>query len=227
MKGVFVTGTDTECGKTEVTLALMWSLRQRGMRVLGMKPVAAGCDSTADGLRNMDAQRLRGLGSHQVPYDLVNPYAFEPPIAPHLAAADVGVKIEPEVIRAAAGRLAAQCDFLVVEGIGGWRVPLGPSLSVSHLPRILDLPVILVSGIRLGCLNHSLLTADSILASGMRLAGWIGTQVEREMPFSDENIQALRKLIHAPCLGAVPWLATPDHRQLARYLDLSPLLACT
>jgi dethiobiotin synthetase len=224
MKGIFVTGTDTDCGKTEVALGLMEAVRQCGIRVLGMKPVAAGCESTAEGLRNDDAKRLQSQGGRVVPYELVNPYGFAPPIAPHIAAGQAGVEINLDVIRAGAEGLAAKSDFVVVEGVGGWRVPLGPSVSVSDLPLVLDLPVILVSGIRLGCINHSLLTAQSIRACGARFAGWIANLVEPNMLVRNENLTTLAALIDAPCLGVVPWMASPEPCQVAKHLDLAPLL---
>jgi len=224
MKGIFVTGTDTSCGKTEIALALMEALRRSGVAVLGMKPVASGCKPTPAGLRNQDARRLQAQGSHQIPYEQVNPYAFEPPIAPHIAADQAGGRIELEVIAAAAEHLAARSDCLVVEGVGGWRVPLGPSLFASDLPLALEVPVVLVSGLRLGCINHSLLTAESIRLSGARLAGWVANQIDPEMPVRDANLATLATLIDAPCLGLVPWMPSPAPRQVAEHLDLTPLL---
>lgn len=225
MRGVFVTGTDTDCGKTEVALALLGALRQSGLAVLGMKPIASGCEPTPAGLRNRDARRLQAQGSRQVPYELVNPYAFEPAIAPHIAADQAGVGIDPAVIETAAKRLAARSDYLIVEGVGGWRVPLGPALAVSDLPLVLGLPVILVVGVRLGCINHGLLTVESIRASGARLAGWVANRVEPEMSAYEENLATLTASIQAPCLGRVPWLASPDPQRIAEYLALAPLLA--
>jgi len=224
MRGIFVTGTDTGCGKTEIALALMEARRRNGLAVLGMKPIASGCEPTPAGLRNADAWQLQTQGSHRIPYEQVNPYAFEPPIAPHIAADQAGVRIELEVIAAAAEHLAARSDFLVVEGVGGWRVPLAPSLFVSDLPLALDLPVVLVSGFRLGCINHSLLTAESIRLSGARLAGWVANQIDPEMPVRDENLATLKTLIEAPCLGLVPWTTSPKPRRVAEHLDLKPLL---
>jgi len=225
MNGVFVTGTDTDCGKTLVSVALMEGLQQRDLVVLGMKPVASGCVRTSEGLRNQDALRLQAGGSRERPYELINPYAFEPPIAPHIAAGRIGVEIERKVIATRAEQLAADTDFLVVEGVGGWRVPLGPSLSVSDLPPALDLPVILVSGIRLGCINHSLLTVESIRASGARLIGWVANEIEPHMLARDEILADLSAMIDVPCLGLVPWTASPDPCRLADYLDTGPLLA--
>jgi len=225
MNGIFVTGTDTGCGKTEVALALLAALRQSGLAVLGMKPIASGCERTLEGLQNEDARRLQTQGSRQVAYELINAYAFQPPVAPHIAADRAGVKIELEVITTAAERLASESDFLVVEGIGGWRVPLGSTLAVSDLPPALGFPVVLVSGIRLGCINHSLLTVESIRMSGARLAGWVANQIDPDMPARDENLATLTDLIDAPCLGLIPWMVSPDPRQVAGYLDLAPLLS--
>jgi len=224
MNGIFVTGTDTGCGKTEVALALLAALRKSGLTVLGMKPIASGCERTLEGLQNEDARRLQTQGSRQVAYELINAYAFQPPVAPHIAADRAGVKIELEVITTAAERLASESDFLVVEGIGGWRVPLGSTLAVSDLPPALGFPVVLVSGIRLGCINHSLLTVESIRMSGARLAGWVANQLDPDMPARDENLATLTDLIDAPCLGLIPWMVSPDPRQVAGYLDLAPLL---
>lgn len=225
MKGVFITGTDTDCGKTEIAVALMEGLQQRGLTVLGMKPVASGCEHTPEGLRNNDACRLQAQGNDELPYDLVNAYTFEPPIAPHIAAGLVGLEIELDVIKDCAERLAARADFLIVEGVGGWRVPLGLTLSVSDLPLALDLPVILIAGIKLGCINHSLLAAESIRASGAQLVGWIANQVDPDMLAHDENLATLIALIDAPCLGVVPWMVSPDPRRVAEHLDVGPLLA--
>jgi len=224
MKGVFVTGTDTDCGKTEIGLALMAALRDRGLEVLGMKPVASGCERTAEGLRNEDARRLRAQGSREMPYVQINPYAFEPPIAPHIAAGRAGVDIELDVVRESVQQLSTKSDFLLVEGVGGWRVPLGPSLSVSDLPLALDLPVILVCGIKLGCINHGLLTAECIRSSGARLAGWVANQIDPDMLARDENLATLAALLGAPCLGVVPWMASPDPRSIATHLDVTPLI---
>ena len=209
MKGFFVTGTDTACGKTEVSLGLIQALRQRGFKVQGMKPVASGCTAGPRGLRNDDAQRLRAQSSRRVPYDWVNPYAFSPPIAPHIAAREAGVEIGLDLIRERAEALAALADGLIVEGVGGWRVPLGPGLAVSDLPRALGLPVILVVGLRLGGINHALLTAESILASGCHLVGWVANQIDPGLARREENLATLSSLIRAPSIGFIPWLGEP------------------
>jgi len=218
MRGVFVTGTDTNCGKTEISLALMAAWQTRGARVLGMKPVACGCDPSPQGPRNADALRLLAQGSAAAPYDLVNPYAFSPPIAPHIAAARAGVEITLDPIVGAYRALSAGCDLLVVEGVGGWRVPLSSTLSVNDIPTALDLPVILVVGLKLGCLNHALLTAESIRAQGRPLAGWIANGIDPELQAGDENIATLAALLDAPCLGVIPWLERPVPEALAGFL---------
>ena len=229
MKGFFVTGTDTGCGKTEVSLGLIQVLRQAGCKVQGMKPVASGCvtAATAGGYpRNADAERLLAESSRQVPYDWVNPYAFLPPIAPHIAAREAGVRIDPDLIRVRAQALAGLGDLLIVEGVGGWRVPLGPDLAVCDLPGLLGLPVILVVGLRLGCLNHALLTAESILARGCHLAGWVANQIEPGMPRREENLATLSSLLPAPLLGDIPWREAPGPPAASTYDSEALTSAC-
>ncbi len=219
MAGYFITGTDTECGKTEVTLGLMALLQARGHKVLGMKPVASGAELTADGLRNEDALRIQAQGSEEIPYSRINPYAFEPPIAPHLAAAQQNETIRFDALEANYQALAQQADHLLVEGVGGWRVPLGPEGDVSDLAVALGLPVILVVGLRLGCINHTLLTVDAIQASGCTLLGWVANQIDPEMEAQDGNLVTLQVQIHAPCLGVVPYLDSPSPSAVAGYLE--------
>jgi dethiobiotin synthetase len=219
-RGLFVTGTDTGCGKTEVSLGVMHWLQARGLWVAGMKPVASGAALTPEGLRNDDALRLQRQASQPLPYAQVNPYAFAPPVAPHLAADQAGVTIELEVIRNAWQGLSDHADLVLVEGVGGWRVPLGPGLDQTDLVRVLDLPVLLVVGLRLGCLSHALLTAESILASGVRLLGWVANSVDPDMLLPQHNVSALAERLPAPCLGWVPWLAHPDPARVGAALSL-------
>ncbi|MCF6282643.1 MAG: dethiobiotin synthase [Candidatus Polarisedimenticolaceae bacterium] len=222
-KGLFITGTDTGCGKTEITLGLMWWLQAQGFNVLGMKPIASGCAITADGLRNDDANRILAQCSGMPTYPQINSYSFQPAIAPHIAAAEAGKEISFQTIKAAADQLSQQCDWLVVEGVGGWRVPLGKEGALSDLALALGLPVILVVGLKLGCINHALLTAESIHASGAQLAGWVGNHVDPAMHVAVQNIQTLHTEIAAPCLGIIPHLASPTVQQIAQQLDLSRL----
>ncbi len=200
-KGLFITGTDTGCGKTEITLALMRMLQDRGLSVLGMKPVAAGAEQSGEGPRNQDALRIQDAGSLAVPYELINPFVFEPPIAPHIAAHEAGKEVCTEAIINCYRALNDLADVVVVEGVGGWRVPLGPELQLADLPGLLEIPALLVVGMRLGCLNHALLTADSIIERGCGLAGWVANQAVPGMPRLEENIHALERHIPCPRLG--------------------------
>lgn len=221
--GLFVTGTDTEVGKTEITLGLIKALRALGWRVSGMKPVASGCGVTPEGLRNGDALRISAATSNQVEYGLINPFAFEPAVAPHLAAAQVGEQISFSIIGDAFQELSDNSDITVVEGVGGWRVPLGLEGDLSDLAEVLGLPVILVVGLRLGCINHALLTVESIDRKGLKLAGWVANAVDPAMALSEENITTLREEITAPCLGVIPWMENLTAEAVATRLDLRPL----
>lgn len=225
MTGFFVTGTDTGCGKTEVALGLMRALQTAGLAVVGMKPVASGCAMTPAGLRNADAERLQRQGSRSVPYELVNPCAFAPPIAPHIAAELAGVEIVPAVIRSAYLELQAQADVVVVEGVGGWAVPLGRGFAVGDLPGLLGVSVILAVGLKLGCLNHALLTSAAIRQAGVGFAGWVANRIDPQMAAAEENVAALRERIDAPCLGTLPWLQAPCAEQCAAHLDAHAAIA--
>lgn len=201
----FITGTDTEIGKTFVTCALLHAARAAGRRAVGMKPVAAGADSVNGEFINEDAARLRAAGSFDPGLALLNPYCLASPIAPHIAAAEEGVRIDPERIKAAFATLASRADVVLVEGVGGFRVPLGDAYDTADLARDLGLPVILVVGMRLGCISHALLTAEAIAARGLRLAGWVANQVDPAMLRFDENLAALVARLPAPLLGVVPF----------------------
>lgn len=218
-RSYFITGTDTGVGKTTVTLGLMQLLQTRGQRVAAMKPVASGCERTPAGLRNDDALCLQRQASLELDYDLINPYAFESPVAPHIAAVRDGVRIRLDVIQAAYTRIAAQVDCVLVEGVGGWRVPLNATETVADLALVLELEVILVVGVRLGCLNHALLTVDAMEAAGVRLAGWVANCPPPESAAEDENIDTLRSLIAAPLLGRVPPLHAVEAHRVAACLE--------
>ena len=223
LQGYFITGTDTGVGKTWVSCGLITALQRRHQRVIGMKPIASGCQRTPAGLRNDDALRLQAVSTVEVPYDSLNPYAFEPPIAPHLAAQEAGVEIAFTRIRALAEALALHADYLIIEGVGGWRAPLGRDGDVAALARVLNLPVVLVVGIRLGCLNHAFLSAEAILASGLPLAGWIGNLIDPHTERVTENLETLKQGIPAPCLGITPFLPAFAVEPLAACLHLEAL----
>ncbi len=203
-KGYFITGTDTECGKTEITLALMHLLQAQGKSVVGMKPVASGAIATQEGLRNDDAKRILQKCSQPAPYELINPFVFEPSIAPHLAADQAGQKISFELIQECYEGLSTLGEVVIVEGVGGWRVPLSEDGDLSDLALAMGLPVILVVGIKLGCINHALLSADAIQSKGLQLAGWVANVVDPQMLELEANMDTLRQKIDAPCLGLVP-----------------------
>ncbi len=217
-RGYFITGTDTEIGKTTVACGLVRKLAQNGDRVAVMKPVASGCHRTDEGLRNADAEALIAASGRDWPYAKVNPYAFEPAIAPHIAAASAGVEISADVILSAFAELQGQAGRIVVEGVGGFRVPLSEGFDTAGLAVRLNLPVILVVGLRLGCINHALLTAEAVLARGLEFAGWIGNSPGPEMDVQAANVDALARRLPGPCLGLVPRLPAPDPESVAAML---------
>ena len=208
LRGLFITGTDTGVGKTRVSVARVETLEKRGHRVAAMKPVASGALQTPTGLRNEDAQQLQAVASVAAPYEWVNPYCFAPAVAPHLAARAAGISIELEQIIETHRALAAQADWVIVEGVGGWNVPLGEQLTTVDLAATLRWPVVLVVGLRLGCLNHALLTADAIGASGLPLAGWIANCIDPRCSEADALIEDLERRLPAPRRGTVPWQGT-------------------
>jgi dethiobiotin synthetase len=219
----FVTGTDTEVGKTLISASLLWALAQTGRRCIGMKPVASGCRETAAGTRCSDAEILLAHSSVSASYADVNPYRFEAAVAPHLAARAISQPIKLDVIRMHFERLCAAADWLLVEGVGGWLVPLNDDSTVSDLARLLGLPVLLVVGMRLGCLNYALLTAAAIERTGLELAGWVANQIDPTMALFDENVETLKMRINAPFLGAVPHLPRATPGAAAISLNLEPL----
>ena len=229
LHGCFVTGTDTEIGKTRISAALLHWAAQSGWRSAGLKPVSAGTD-VIDGQRvNEDVRALREAGSLALTDAEVGPVQLEAACAPHIAAALEGRAIDRTTVMEAARALGARADVLVVEGVGGFCVPLGADWDTAELARDLDLPVVLVVGLRLGCINHALLTAESIRAHGLRLAGWVGNSIVRDMPWANENVATLRDWLWqrhgAPCLGRVPWLANPHPAAVAAHLDAAALRA--
>ena len=216
----YITGTDTGIGKSVASAALLHALRARGLRAVGMKPVASGCEMTIDGWRNEDALALQ-LASDPTPaYSDVNPYALPNPLAPELAAADAGVSIELKPIADAYARLVAAADAVVVEGVGGWAAPLTASLDQLDVVRALELPVVMVVGLRLGCINHARLTARAIIEDGAQLAGWIANDIDPAMARSDDNFAILQRVLPVPCWGRLPFMATLDAGKISAHLHL-------
>ncbi|GAB5605294.1 dethiobiotin synthase [Sideroxyarcus sp. TK5] len=216
----FVTGTDTGVGKTLVSCALLHGFAARGKRAYGFKPVAAGADEHD---HNEDAIALREASSTQLAYGQVNPYCFPRAIAPHLAARHVGVRIEMRRILTSFQELAGQADEVIVEGAGGLLVPLNEDLTFADLARELDIPLILVVGMRLGCINHALLTMAAIEERQLECAGWVANVLDEDMPALQENIDTLRARIAAPLLGIVPRMDVADGKLVARHLNMDLL----
>jgi len=208
-RGFFITGTDTGIGKTWVTTGLMNLLREEGFHVLGMKPVATGAVASPVGLVNDDALQVQAMASEERDYAEVNPWVFEPAVSPHIAAAEAGCELDLDRISEACAALARKTDYLLVEGVGGWEVPLNPHQTVADLAVRLGFPVILVIGLRLGCLNHALLTARAMARRSVPCVGWIANRIDAGMLYPDHNVETLKTLIEWPLLASLPCLA-PD-----------------
>jgi dethiobiotin synthetase len=210
----FVTGTDTGIGKTTVSCLLLRAYAAQGLKAVGMKPVASGCQRVGGALVSEDVTNLQAASNVDAPLSLINPYAFEPPLAPHIAAAQAGADIQLAVIGDAFKQLQECADVVVVEGVGGFRVPLNAHEDTADLAIMLGLPVVLVVGLRLGCINHALLTYDALVHSGLSVAGWVANQVDADMAALEANIEALDKRLAAPCLGRVPFGSSMDWKNL-------------
>lgn len=218
-QGFFVTGTDTGVGKTLISAALVHQFAQRGRATAGMKPVAAGCRIVQGELLSDDVAMLQAASNVSLPLNVINPYAFEPPLAPHIAAHQAGLKIQLSTIHEAFLQAAAVTDVLVVEGVGGFCVPVNESQSMADLAVMLNLPIVLVVGMRLGCLNHALLSIEAILARGLSLEGWVANCIDPEMAALDENLAELEMRISAPRLATVPFLERPDYATVSLWLE--------
>lgn len=220
----FITGTDTDAGKTTVAAGLLHAARLAGLSTVAGKPVASGSALTPQGLRNADALALLAECSLEVSYDEVNPVAFEPAIAPHLAAREANVALTVNSLLSPMQALLGKgADFTLIEGAGGWRVPLGHDSNLSDLAVALGLPVILVVGVRLGCINHALLSAEAIARDGLQLAGWVANIIEPKTARLEENLATLAERLPAPCLGQVPRLKKASAENVAAFLHLELL----
>ena len=224
MTSFIVSGTDTGIGKTWVTVALIRAFLDRGERVLGMKPLASGCEVIDNELRNEDALLIQQAGWQAVDYSLVNPYAFKPPVSPHAAAAKEGVQVSLETILECYEILQGQADRVIIEGVGGWRVPFSDELSLKDLVKALELPVIMVVGLKLGCINHALLTAEALDRDGIELRAWVANQLESDYLMQDATMRTLETSIPAPLLGLTPCLQTLQPDKLAEALDVDVLI---
>ena len=219
-KGLFITGTDTGVGKTWISAGIMKLLKNQGQSVIGMKPIASGCKLTNAGLRNEDALILQQQSSVEIDYEQINPYAFAPAIAPHIAAEQADVTIDIQRITKSYHALSTQADRVIVEGVGGWQVPLSGNNTVADLACALDLPIILVVGMRLGCINHALLTVQSIQQSGLKLAGWIANHIDPDMEEQGQNLLSIQQRIEAPLFGSIPFQNTLDAENISSCLNI-------
>ncbi|MCV4284230.1 dethiobiotin synthase [Pseudomonas capsici] len=220
----FITGTDTDAGKTTVAAGLLHAARLSGLSTAAGKPVASGSVITAQGLRNADALALQAECSLELGYDDINPFTFEPAIAPHLAAREAGVSLTVNALLQPMRRLLERnADFTLIEGAGGWRVPLADQSNLSDLAMGLGLPVILVVGVRLGCINHALLTAEAIAQDGLQLAGWVANIIDPKTSRLEENLATLSERLPAPCIGRIPRFKKASAEAVAEHLHLELL----
>lgn len=221
MATYFVSGTDTDVGKTLVTAGLLHKSTQAGQRTLGLKPVAAGCERSISGLRNHDARLLMRYASEKLAYEEVNPIALEPAIAPHIAASQAGLILTlDQLVHNCQSARRAVHDLCLIEGAGGWRVPINTEHTLADLAKALNVPVILVVGMRLGCLNHALLSAEAILRDGLSLAGWVANYVVPDMPVAKQNLATLKAFMPGDCLGVVPYNANVSPEFVSSHIDL-------
>ncbi len=223
-KAFFITGTDTNVGKTLIAAGLLVAAKNRGLTTAALKPVAAGCEQTAEGLRNADALLLQSVITQDLAYDQINPYALEAAIAPHIAAQQEKRSLSVDRLSGFCRGVFSSANFTLLEGAGGWRVPINARETLADLAKNLQLPVILVVGVRLGCINHALLTFEAIVRDGLPVAGWVANCVDAKMPALQENIDSLRARLPSPCLGVVPFLAEQSPDVVARYFDETELL---
>ena len=204
-KGVFITGTDTGIGKTYVTLSLMEAFKEQGYKVAGMKPIASGAARKHEQLKNEDAESILQCCSESTAYELINPAVYELPVSPHIAARQTGHEINLSEIENSYKQLASKNEVVIVEGVGGWRVPISEEQNMVDLVRLLGLPVIMVVGLKLGCLNHAILTAETIKTDGLNMVGWISNRVEEDYIFPEESLKTLKNTLESPCLGDLPF----------------------
>ncbi|MEH6444061.1 MAG: dethiobiotin synthase [Oceanospirillaceae bacterium] len=221
----FVAGTDTDVGKTFVSQALLEAAKLQGLSCYGLKPVAAGCEQSEDGLKNDDALKLIDSASVKLSYQQVNPIALELAVAPHIAAKQAGISLTlQKVVGFCRGAMMNRADFVLIEGAGGWRVPLNNRETLAQIPKELALPVILVVGIKLGCINHAILTVEAIARDGVKLAGWVANYVDPEMQMKQDSVATLKQAINAPLIGEIPFIVNECKNKAASYLQIAEIL---
>ncbi|PFG55884.1 dethiobiotin synthetase [Vibrio sp. ES.051] len=221
----FIAGTDTDVGKTVASKAILQALAAKGLNTIGYKPVASGSDNTTEGWRNSDALHLQAAATIDVAYDDVNPYALELPASPHIAAKHEHVDIKYDLLSEKLIQHKQQADIVLVEGAGGWRVPVSDIDSLSTWVKQEQLPVVLVVGIKLGCLNHALLTAEIIRADGLNLVGWVANRVNPGTEHYADIIGTLEARLGAPKLGEIPYIPSAKRKEIGKYINVEPLLS--
>ncbi|MCE0496209.1 dethiobiotin synthase [Vibrio salinus] len=221
----FIAGTDTDVGKTVASKAILQALSAKGISTLGYKPIAAGCEETPEGRRNSDALHLMKAASSEADYNDVNPYTLLLPTSPHIAAKHENVTIEFDVLSEKLAKHKANADSVLVEGAGGWRVPVSDDNYLSSWVKKEQLPVVLVVGIQLGCLNHAKLTAEAIRADGLNIVGWVANRINPGTEHYAEIIELLEKEIDAPKLGEIPYVPSAKRSELGKYINVEPLMS--
>ncbi|OXX72992.1 dethiobiotin synthase [Vibrio sp. V19_P1S1T109] len=221
----FIAGTDTDVGKTVASKAILQALAAKDLVTIGYKPVAAGSEKTEFGLRNSDALHLMKAATQEMPYGDVNPYSLALPTSPHIAAKHEQVEIDYGVLSSKLAKHKANADIVLIEGAGGWRVPISDTDCLSTWVKQEQLPVVLVVGIKLGCLSHAILTAESIIADGLNIVGWVANRVNPGTEHYAEIIAMLESRIPAPKLGEIPYVPTVKRQQIGKYINVDPLLA--
>jgi dethiobiotin synthetase len=220
-KVLFITGTDTDIGKTLIATGLLEAANSQGKKTAAIKPVAAGCNDTGEGPQNEDALMLQGAANTELSYQQVNPVALDEPMAPHIAAKEQGKRLSADRLTGfCRGITMLPVDLVVIEGAGGWRVPINNRESMAEIPKQLNAEVVLVVGLKLGCINHALLTAQAIRSDGVKIAGWVANTMDEDMLRLDENIDTLKQLINEPCLGVIPKLSDKSPQQVATFLTV-------
>jgi len=224
INALFIAGTDTDVGKTVASKAILQAIASKGFTTIGYKPVAAGCERTEQGLRNSDALHLMKVATQEMQYDDVNPYALELPASPHIAAKHENLTIDYKVLSDKLAYLKTKADTVLVEGAGGWRVPVSDTDCLSSWVKQEKLPVVLVVGVKLGCLSHALLTAESIEADGLTIVGWVANRINPGTEHYAEIIEVLESRIRAPKLGEIPYVPSAKRTELGKYINLEPLM---
>ena len=220
-KVLFITGTDTDIGKTLIATGLLEAANSQGKKTAAIKPVAAGCNDTGEGPQNEDALMLQAAANTELSYQQVNPVALDEPMAPHIAAKEQGKRLSADRLTGfCRGITMLPVDLVVIEGAGGWRVPINNRESMAEIPKQLNAEVVLVVGLKLGCINHALLTAQAIRSDGLKIAGWVANTMDEDMLRLDENIDTLKQLINEPCLGVIPKLSDKSPQHVATFLTV-------